>query len=126
MTQPQRVLGFLDLFRAWDPTLIFVMAGAIGVHFWAYRWVRGRSSPLLAPRFEVPTMNGITPRLVLGSAIFGIGWGLGGYCPGPAVTALASGEPRPVAFVVFMLVGISIHSLSGSVLRAAPEPSGGS
>ena len=71
-------------------------------------------------------MNGITPRLVLGSAIFGIGWGLGGYCPGPAVTALASGEPRPVAFVVFMLVGISLHSLSGSVLRAAPEPPGGS
>lgn len=108
MTQPQKVIGFLDVFGHWDPSLIFVMAGAILVHFVTYRWIRKRESPLLSTIWHVPTKREITPALVFGSLIFGMGWGLGGYCPGPAVTSLASFEIRPLIFVGSMLIGMFV------------------
>src|SRR5690554_5511358 len=106
MTQPQKVVGFLDLFGSWDPSLIFVMVGAIAVHFVTYKLIRRRKSPLFAADWQVPTKKDITPALVIGSVIFGIGWGLAGYCPGPALTSLASFNSRSVIFIASMLVGM--------------------
>lgn len=108
MTQPQKVVGFLDLFGNWDPSLIFVMAGSIIVHFITYKFIRKRNSPLLSAKWHVPTKKDITLSLVLGSFLFGIGWGLGGFCPGPAVTSLASFEQKPFLFVISMLVGMYV------------------
>jgi uncharacterized membrane protein YedE/YeeE len=106
MTQPQKVVGFLDLFGNWDPSLIFVMAGAIAVHFVTYRVIRKRNSPLFAMQWHVPTKTEITPTLVIGAVIFGIGWGLAGFCPGPAVTALASLSVKPLVFLISMVLGM--------------------
>lgn len=111
MTQPQKVIGFLDLAN-WDPSLAFVMAGAIFVHAPLYKLIRKRASPLLDKNWHIPARGDVTPRLLIGSAIFGAGWGLAGYCPGPAITALASGQARSLAFVVSMLMGIFIYRLS--------------
>ncbi len=106
MTQPAKVVGFLDLFGNWDPSLMFVMIGAIGVHAVTYWFTRHRPSPLLAEKWHVPTKKDLTPALMIGALLFGVGWGLAGYCPGPAVASLASFETRPVIFVVSMLVGM--------------------
>ena len=111
MTQPQKVVGFLDLFGNWDPSLIFVMVGGIIVHFVTYKLIRKRKSPLLSTDWHVPTKKEITPALVIGSLLFGIGWGLGGFCPGPAVTSLASFEAKPFIFVMSMLVGMFLFRL---------------
>jgi uncharacterized membrane protein YedE/YeeE len=108
MTQPQKVLGFLDLFGNWDPSLMFVMVGAIGVHFVSYRLIRRRNSPLLSMKWHVPEKKEMTPALVGGAVIFGIGWGLAGFCPGPAITALASLSVKPLVFVVSMIGGMLI------------------
>lgn len=104
MTRPQKVIGFLDVSRSWDPSLAFVMVGAIAVHATAWRLLRGRPSPLLASRFAIPTRQGLDARLLLGSAIFGIGWGIAGYCPGPGLASLGGGA-SPLVFVTAMLVG---------------------
>jgi uncharacterized protein len=106
MTRPQKVIGFLDPFGAWDPSLAFVMMGAIGVHLLAYRLIRRRSSPLLAQSFLIPTRRDIDLRLIAGAGLFGIGWGLGGYCPGPAITSLTSGAAGVAVFVAAMLAGM--------------------
>jgi uncharacterized protein len=106
MTQPSKVVGFLDLFGSWDPSLMFVMVGAIGVHLLLYRLARRRKSPLLAAQWHVPTKNEITPALVIGAVLFGMGWGLAGFCPGPAVTSLASFEIKPFVFTLSMLMGM--------------------
>lgn len=109
MTQPQKVIGFLDLFGDWDPSLVFVMGGAVVVHLITYRWIRKRPTPLLSTQWHVPTKNEITPQLIMGSILFGVGWGLAGYCPGPALTSLASGSQQTLVFVVSMLVGMLIY-----------------
>jgi uncharacterized protein len=111
MTQPQKVVGFLDLFGNWDPSLIFVMVGGIIVHFLTYKLIRKRKSPLLSTDWHVPTKKEITPALIIGSLLFGIGWGLGGFCPGPAVTSLASFESKPLIFVLSMLAGMFLFRL---------------
>ena len=108
MTQPQKVVGFLDLFGSWDPSLIFVMVGAIGVHFVTYKIIRKRESPMFDIQWHVPTKKELTPALIGGSVLFGIGWGLAGFCPGPALTSLASLELTPVIFIGSMLVGMLI------------------
>lgn len=105
MTQPQKIIHFLNPWN-WDPSLIFVMIGAVGVHIIAYPLVRKRTSPLLDTRWHVPTRKDITARLFIGSMLFGIGWGLGGFCPGPGVTSLASGDSRVFLFVGAMLLGM--------------------
>ncbi len=117
MTQPQKVIGFLDLFGNFDPSLIFVMGGAIGVHFITYKFIVKKPSPLFHAEWHVPTKTEITPALVLGSVIFGIGWALGGLCPGPALTSLASFESRPLIFVVSMIVGMVIFKFADSVFK---------
>ena len=106
MTDPAVVQGFLDLAGAWDPTLVFVMAGGVAVTFVGYRFVLRRKQPLWAQKFSIPAGTTIDAPLIAGSAIFGIGWGLSGYCPGPAVVSLASGRRAIILFVVAMLAGM--------------------
>ena len=106
MTDPAVVLGFLDVAGAWDPTLIFVMAGGVAVTFLGYRLVTRRPKPVWAPKFSIPTASVIDVPLLSGAAIFGIGWGLAGYCPGPAVVSVASGRRLVLVFVIAMLVGM--------------------
>jgi uncharacterized membrane protein YedE/YeeE len=107
MTQPQKVIGFLD-FQNWDPSLIFVMIGAVAVHFVAVVISRRKKAPFFAREWNVPARKDLTARLFIGSAIFGIGWGLGGFCPGPAVTSLAAGSSQVFLFVGAMIVGMLI------------------
>ena len=109
MTQPQKVLGFLDLFGQWDPSLIFVMGGAVSVHFVTYRLIRRRPSPLFDSKWHVPTSRAVTGRLVIGSVLFGIGWGIAGFCPGPALTSLSTMTLKPWVFVGALLVGMLIY-----------------
>lgn len=117
MTKPSKVVGFLDLFGNWDPSLMFVMAGAIGVHFVTYKIIRKRATPLLVPNWQVPTKTELTPALVIGAVLFGVGWGLGGFCPGPAMTSLASLQAKPVIFVISMLVGMYLFKLVDRKLK---------
>lgn len=112
MAHPGKVLAFLDVAGDWDPTLLFVMAGAIGAHFWAYRWAGRRSAPLFDERFHIPPGKPIDARLSLGAVLFGVGWGVGGYCPGPAVVSLATLGMPVLVFVVSMLLGmLCVHRL---------------
>lgn len=105
MTRPSKILAFLDVAGPWDPSLAFVMVGAIGVHFLFVRVARRSASPRLAPRFAWPLEKRIDGRLLLGAALFGIGWGLAGYCPGPSLVSLASLAPGVMLFVSAMAVG---------------------
>jgi len=107
MANPAKVLNFLDLAGHWDPSLAFVMGGAVLVAFVGYRLVLTQSKPLLAPAFRIPPAAPIDRRLVLGAALFGTGWGLGGFCPGPALTALGLGAPGTLVFVPAMLAGMA-------------------
>jgi len=106
MTQPAKVVGFLNVLGDWDPSLALVMGGAIGVHFWAYRWVAKKERPILASQWSLPARTDIDGRLLLGAAMFGAGWGLGGYCPGPALTSVVSGASSTLWFTGAMLVGM--------------------
>lgn len=108
MTRPEKVIGFLDFTRQWDPTLMFVMVGGIAVHTLGYRLAMKRGAPVFSPRFLVPTRRDLDARLLVGSAIFGVGWGLGGFCPGPGLTSLVTGNLSVIAFVVAMLVGLVV------------------
>lgn len=106
MTKPSKVVGFLDIAGDWDPSLAFVMMGGIAVYFVANRLVKGRSAPLAGGSFHLPTRRDIEPNLVLGAALFGIGWGLAGYCPGPGLTSLGTGATKSALFVLSMSVGM--------------------
>jgi uncharacterized protein len=110
MSNPAKVLNFLDLGGIvsgnWDPSLAFVMAGAIAVTFTGFRLVLRRSQPLFADRFHLPTKRALDIRIVAGPAIFGVGWGLAGFCPGPALTALGFGSRAAFIFVAAMLSGM--------------------
>ena len=117
MTRPEKILGFLDVLGKWDASLAFVMVGAISVHAIAYRLIRRRSSPLFSTQFHVPTSKDLTPSLIIGSFIFGVGWALAGYCPGPAVAAVASFQFRPILFVFSMLGGMLLFRIYNSFLN---------
>jgi len=106
MTQPDKVIGFLDFFGAWDPSLMFVMGGAVATYMGLYRWLVKRPKPFLVDAFELPTARAITPRLVVGAALFGVGWGLSGFCPGPALTSVVTGSTDVLIFVVSMSIGM--------------------
>lgn len=107
MTQPMRIAHFLDPLHGWDPSLAFVMAGAVAVYATGYAWTRRRlDRPWFDMRFHLPTRTDIDPQLVTGAAIFGTGWGLGGLCPGPGIVAAASGSASAIAFVLAMVVGM--------------------
>lgn len=110
MTRPSKVIGFLDVTGDWDPSLMGVMGGAIAVYAVVAALVTRRPAPLAAERFALPTRRDIDPRLVAGAAIFGVGWGLAGYCPGPGVTSLVSGSLPAVVFVVAMLGALAVTS----------------
>jgi uncharacterized membrane protein YedE/YeeE len=106
MTNPAIVLGFLDLAGEWNPTLVFVMAAGVTVTFLGYRFLVPKSRPLWASGFALPSATAIDAPLLSGAAIFGIGWGLAGYCPGPAMVSLASGRTGVIIFVLSMLAGM--------------------
>lgn len=119
MTRPSKVIGFLDLFGAWDASLAFVMLGAISVYFVLYRVFEKRSAPLFDTRFHLPTRKDLDGRLVLGAAVFGVGWALAGYCPGPGLVAAGSGALTAVVFVVSMAAGMKLeHLLSARLARS--------
>ena len=119
MTQPAKVIGFLDFFGDWDPSLVFVMGGAVAVHFVLYRLILRRGGPLLGGAFEIPQRRDLSPSLLAGAALFGVGWGLGGYCPGPGLVSLLSGSTHALGFVGGMLGGFLIvrYGLFGAVRR---------
>src|SRR3712207_3423800 len=109
MVNPQKVIGFLDVADDWDPTLAFVIGGALLVAIPAFRLIFKRPRPVLADEFELPTKKDVDARLLAGAAVFGIGWGLAGFCPGPAVTALATGLTPVFAFVAAMVAGMVLY-----------------
>ena len=111
MTDPLRVRGFLDLFGQWDPTLAFVMGGAVFVMAFAWQLRKRLGHPLFAAKFVLPDRSDLDARLIIGSALFGIGWGLAGLCPGPAIASLALAPAAVLPFVVAMLAGMAIHRL---------------
>ena len=110
MTRPAKVIGFLDVTRGWDPSLAFVMGGAVAVYAIAFRVVRTRrAAPWFDGTFHLPTRRDLDAGLIAGAAIFGIGWGLGGLCPGPGLVAAASGASTGLLFVAAMLVGMLVQ-----------------
>ena len=111
MTDANKVIGFLNLAGDWDPSLAFVMVGAIGVHLVLYRLILRRQSPLFSDRFHIPTRRDISPQLVRGAALFGVGWGMGGFCPGPGLVSLTGFGSEAAVFVVCMLGGMTLEKL---------------
>jgi uncharacterized membrane protein YedE/YeeE len=107
MANPAKVLGFLDLAGAWDPSLALVMAGAVAVGLPAFAVARRRASSVLGLPMQLPARGAISSRLIAGSLLFGIGWGLAGFCPGPAIVALGMGEAKAAVFVAAMLAGMA-------------------
>ncbi|MFQ3787922.1 DUF6691 family protein [Halomonas sp. A29] len=105
MTDPARVLGFLDLFGAWDPTLMFVLGGAVVTTFTGYRLVFRRERPMVGETFQLPSRQDLDARLMGGAALFGIGWGLSGYCPGPAIASIAGMTAPLFAMLIAMVAG---------------------
>ena len=109
MTQPQKVIAFLDIFGEWNPSLAFVMGGAVLSYFSLQLWIqRNFSKPVLGGSFQIPSRKDLDRSLIIGALLFGSGWGLGGYCPGPAITSLGSGSFNAILFVVAMGFGILV------------------
>ena len=106
MANPAKVLNFFDVFGAWDPSLMLVMGGAVVTTFIGYRLVLARSAPLIEPRFMLPTCTAIDARLLFGSGLFGIGWGIAGFCPGGALPAIGTGRTEVLVFVAGLVIGI--------------------
>ena len=111
MANPAKVLGFLDLAGAWDPSLALVMAGAIAVGFFAFLIAKRRTVSLIGAEMKLPTATHIDKRLVAGGTLFGIGWGIAGFCPGPGLVALGMGEPKAFVFVAAMWAGMMVFQL---------------
>lgn len=112
MTDPSKVIGFLDLTGNWDPSLAFVLGGAVLVGSIAFHFAKGRTKSILGDAMRLPTATKIDRRLVLGGLAFGVGWGLSGYCPGPALASLALGGAKTLIFVAAMLIGMAIYEIS--------------
>lgn len=111
MTQPSKVVGFLDFFGDWDPSLIFVMGGAVAVHTLLFRLVKRREQPVFDAQFHIPSRRDFTVPLVAGSALFGVGWGLGGFCPGPGLVSLPTLGVEALVFVGTMMLGMFGYKL---------------
>jgi uncharacterized membrane protein YedE/YeeE len=125
MTQPAKVQGFLDFFGAWDASLMFVMIGAIGVHAVLRRLIARRPAPVFAAAFETRRASRVDARLLGGAAVFGVGWGLGGYCPGPAFVSAGGASLRAVVFVAAMSAGMILYRVlhaRAAVQAAVPAP----
>lgn len=121
MTRPEKVIGFLDVLGRWDASLVFVMASAVVVHFAAFRWMRQRQAPLFDTTFHLPTRTRIDARLVAGAAVFGVGWGLAGLCPGPGLLSAAGGTFVAIAFVVGMTAGVFLERTAARRLLGVEE-----
>ena len=111
MMNPAKVIGFLDFAGDWDPSLALVMLGAIIAAMPGFALARKRSSPLISDQFQMPTRRDIDPRLLAGAVVFGIGWGMSGFCPGPALAALSSGLSGVFAFLAAMVAGMALFAL---------------
>ncbi len=120
MTDPGKVLGFLDLAGAWDPSLAFVMGGAVLVGLFAFTAARKRTTSLLGGALHLPKSRDIDRPLVVGALLFGAGWGLAGFCPGPAIVSMATGEPKALLFVVAMMAGMGLFELTDRQSRRPP------
>jgi uncharacterized membrane protein YedE/YeeE len=133
MTNPQKIISFLDVAGTWDPSLAFVMIGAVGVHIGPARWALRARRPIWANAFALPTSRAIDTRVLVGAAIFGLGWGTSGYCPGPALVAVVNRSASTVTFVASMILGtLCFHWLQWTRVRlfqtwsepGAPAPEG--
>jgi len=120
MTQPAKIIGFLDVAGAWDPSLLFVMGGAVALGLVAFPWVLKRPSPVLEERFALPDKAAIDRSLLAGAALFGVGWGLSGYCPGPALVSLVTFKPSVLVFVACLLAGLGIGQWLAGKARFDP------
>lgn len=121
MTDPGKVLGFLDVAGAWDPSLAFVMGGAIAVAFFAFALARRRTTAFLGDAMHLPGTAPIDRRLLMGSLVFGVGWGLAGFCPGPAVVAAGAGVTEALVFTLAMIAGMAVHEFAAQpAARSGP------
>ena len=125
MTDPGKVQGFLDIAGHWDPSLAFVMGGAILVGFFAFAVARKRTSTFVGGALHLPTRNDVDKPLVIGSLIFGAGWGLAGFCPGPGIVSMAAGQPKAIVFVVAMLAGMVAFQLTDRAGSRVPTTNPG-
>ena len=119
MTDPGKVIGFLDLAGAWDPSLAFVMGGAIAVGFFAFALAKKRTTNLFGGALHLPTSRDIDRPLVIGALLFGAGWGLAGFCPGPGIVSMAAGEFKALVFVAAMVAGMAVFEFTNK--RATPR-----
>jgi uncharacterized membrane protein YedE/YeeE len=119
MTDPGKVIGFLDIFGAWDPSLALVMGGAVMIGLFAFAAAKKRTTTLLGGALHLPQGNDIDHRLIAGSLVFGVGWGLAGFCPGPALVSIGAGQPKAIIFVLAMLAGMGLYELFES--RTTPS-----
>ena len=117
MTDPGKVIGFLDIFGNWDPSLAFVMGGAIALGFFAFSLAKKKTSTFLGGPVHLPKFNQIDMPLMLGAILFGAGWGLAGFCPGPALVSMASGQVKAAAFVFFMILGMAVFELFDKMFK---------
>lgn len=124
MINPAKVVAFLDIAGDWDPSLAFVMIGAVVTTAVGYQLSFLRSQPFFETRFTLPTRRDLDRPLILGASLFGIGWGIGGYCPGPALAGLGFGAGETVAFVTAMLVGMLLARMSDGLAQAPRPPTG--
>jgi hypothetical protein len=118
MTDPSKIIGFLDVAGAWDPSLAFVMGGAVLVGLIAFRFARRRTASFVGGAMHIPHMREIDRQLIIGSLVFGAGWGLAGYCPGPALVALGSGYDQAVVFVAAMIAGMALYEAEDRLFHA--------
>jgi len=129
MTRPQKVIGFLDVTGDWDASLLFVMMSAVAVHFLAYRLVERRRAPICGESFRISSRRDVDRKLLFGAAVFGVGWGLGGYCPGPGVVSLGAGAASALVFVATMLLGMfvtaKLEAATNQPRRGAPADDAG-
>lgn len=123
MTRPQKVLGFLDVAGAWDPSLAFVLGGAVVAAALGFRFVLRRHAPLFTTSFDLPANRAIDTPLIGGALLFGIGWGIGGYCPGPAIAQLAAPNLETLYFLPAMIAGWGLYRVTAGVGRAPRERS---
>ena len=124
MTEASRIVGVMDIAGPWDPTLVIVLLAAVVTYHVMYRFIVPRSAPLFAAKFEIPTRRDINLRLISGAGMFGVGWALSGYCPGPAVASLPSGQIQTIVVVLAMAAGMILYDVATIVrlrLRGAPE-----
>jgi uncharacterized membrane protein YedE/YeeE len=125
MANPGKVINFFDVFGTWDPSLMFVMGGAVVTTFIGYRLVLARGEPLLEARFDLPTATKIDPTLIGGAAIFGIGWGIAGFCPGGAIPAIGTGRVEVLVFMTGLIAGVIVTRFARAKANAAGAKMGG-